>query len=100
MREMNLANELLNELKDANPSTVEEVEVPLFDGGPDFDWHEYAIQCLGGTWPDNVGSWLDDMDSEVEKQTVSSYGRCDLPQINLLLANELQRLIISINLDR
>uniref|UniRef100_A0A7M5XH24 ATP-dependent DNA helicase n=2 Tax=Clytia hemisphaerica TaxID=252671 RepID=A0A7M5XH24_9CNID len=102
MREVNVANELLNELHDANPSNAvdEELEVPLLDGGPDFDWHEYAMQCLGQTWPDNVGSWLDDMDAEVEKQTVNSYGRCDLPRINLLLANELQRLIIAINLER
>ncbi|XP_066914213.1 uncharacterized protein [Clytia hemisphaerica] len=102
MREVNVAHELLNEIHDANPSNAvdEELEVPLLDGGPDFDWYEYAMQCLGQAWPDNVGSWLDDMDAEVEKQTVNSYGRCDLPRINLLLANELQRLIIAINLER
>ena len=87
LREMCLGQSLLNEINEANHPKTEQLEEPLFDGEPGFNWHQYAVQCLGSTWIDGVKTWLIDINDEVEQETMNRYGRYDLPNIDLLRAN-------------
>ena len=79
--------ERLNELRD------------LPDGGEGFDWHQYAIDCFGGTWPNDSSDWLESISKVAEERQRAQHNECDLlADINLLRANSLQRVIIAINI--
>ena len=76
------------------------VDQPLPNGGPGFDWNNYALQCFGSQWPDNANCWLNSISEQAERDDMRRGEECTLPEINLLTANELQRTIIGINLQR
>ena len=100
LQEMCLGQSLLNEINNNQQHRMEETEEILFNGGENFDWHEYGITSLGFTWPDNIETWMKDTSDKVEEEMVKNFSKCDLPDINLLLANPIQRLIIALNLER
>ena len=77
-----------------------EDEVPLFDGGDSFDWNQHAIDSLGFQWNENVKTWLDNISNETEEQLLEYADNLNLPEINLLYANPLQRVIISMNIRK
>ena len=76
------------------------VEAALFDGGPDFDWHTYALRIMGNIWPNNAADWLRSIADEAEKIEMLKANELHLPSINMLLDNTLQRVVISINIHR
>ena len=76
------------------------VEEALFVGGPEFDWHTYALRIMGNIWPNNAADWLRSIADEAEKREMLKANELHLPSINLLLANTLQRVVISINIHR
>ena len=73
---------------------------PLNDGGSNFNWHDYGLQCLGVPVPTNAKDWLKIISEEAAKQELDKATKCNLPEINLRLANPLQRVIIAINIIR
>ena len=96
----NLGAALMAEMARMNHAELNDIlpEIPLFTGGPDFDWYSYGIQCLGFPIPDNTTEWLKDISIQAERAAMENDERCDLPDVNLRLANPLQRVIIAINL--
>ena len=51
-------------------------------------------------WADDVKTWIGDVLDEVEEQINEHCNSLDLPEINLLYANPLQRVIIGLNLQK
>ena len=102
LSQLNLGAALLQDMASANRESLEKLnELPILqDGGPSFDWHDYGIQCLGVNIPANTKDWMENMSTTSELATVAYGNNCNLPKINLLLANSLQRVIIAINLQR
>ena len=93
----------LRDIRDQNKAHFEksvEDEVPLFDGGDSFDWNQHAIDSLGFQWNENVKTWLGNISNEIEEQLVEYADNFNLPEINLLYANPLQRVIISMNIRK
>ena len=77
-----------------NPSSFP----PLNDGGPNFDWYEYGLKCLGvDHMPIDYSTWKEKACAMLIKKTAAQ-ASLDLPNVNLLLANRLQRVIIVIDL--
>ena len=83
-------------LEDLNNGEIERQEnfaefKSLPDGGKDFDWNLYAQECFGGQWPSNTSDWLESVDQIAKARENDVNSSCDLPQIDLMAANELQR---------
>ena len=102
-----IENEIRNEnfflqyLAENNPQDLENVHVVknLPDGGEGFDWHMYATECFGGNWSDSTSDWLENVSKVAEERQRALNQQCDLPpNVNLLKANTLQRVIIAINI--
>ena len=55
---------------------------------------------MGNIWPNNAADWLRSIADEAEKREMSNAYELHLPSINMLLANTLQRVAISINIHR
>ena len=90
-------------LEDFNNGEIERQEnfaefQSLPDGGKDFDWNLYAQECFGGQWPSNTSDWLESVDQIAKARENDVNSSCDLPQIDLMAANELQRVIIAITI--
>ena len=101
--ELRLGQVLLSDIHNNNSAEIESLlgEAPLFDGGPDFDWHTYAKSCIDQeNWPENTTTWLEEISDITEERILDHSNECTLPNINLLLANPLQRVIIGMNLER
>ena len=99
-----LGHALLKDISEQNKAyfdAISESEARLPDGGLDFDWHNYAIESLGFEWQeDDVTSWIDNASNVSENRLEVHAEDLTLPAINLLRANPLQRLIISININK
>ena len=50
--------------------------------------------------PNNPATWLNDIEDETKRQIEAKSKSCNLPSINLLFANPLQRVIIAKNLEK
>ena len=102
MSQLNLGAALLRDIASNNKETFDSLnELPaLPNGGPNFDWHVYGIQSLGRNIPNNTKEWLQNLSQTSESMSRVHDCECNLPKINLLLANKLQRVIIAINLNR
>ena len=100
--DLDLGAALMRDMAKENIADVNEplTEIDLPNGGPNMDWHEYAIQCFGSIWPANTNKWLASVANEAEQRELTKSEECTLPTVNLLLANPLQRVIISVNLRR
>ena len=100
-REIRNENDFLQYLAENRPQDFEDLNAfrDLPDGGEGFDWHQYAIECLGGDWPDGASDWLENISTVAEERLRAQNQDCDLPpNIDLLKANALQRVIIAINI--
>ena len=97
---LNLGAAMMAEMAKMNRAELNDVlpEIPLFTGGVDFDWHANGLQCLGMPIPDNASEWLKTVSAKAEKAALEHAECCNLPNVNLRLANPLQRVIIAINL--
>ena len=97
-----LGHALLNDIaltKKEQFENICEEEKPLYDGGADFDWHEYSIKSLGFPWEhDDVANWLEGKSNELEQITIQRGNELNLPSINLRMANPVQRVVIAINI--
>ncbi|XP_066914121.1 uncharacterized protein [Clytia hemisphaerica] len=94
-------HEFLRYLAENRPQDFEDLNAfrDLPDGGEGFDWHQYAIESFGGAWPDNASDWLENISKVAAAQQQARNQNCDLPpNIDLLKANALQRVIIAINI--
>ncbi|XP_066924267.1 uncharacterized protein [Clytia hemisphaerica] len=94
-------HEFLRYLAENRPQDFEDLNAfrDLPDGGEGFDWHQYAIESFGGGWPDNSSDWLENISKVAAAQQHARNQNCDLPpNIDLLKANALQRVIIAINI--
>ena len=100
--ELNLARDIMRDIGDRYEQDLADpyLEVTLPNGGPGFDWNNYALESFGGQWPDNAGTWLESITEEADKNDEERGEQCDLPNTKLLWANHLQSVIISINLQR
>ena len=88
-----LANCYAEHLNDPNLLPV------MFDGGPNFNWHAFGLQCLGeDIVPSNCSSWISEACVLAAQMQNRSNLDCDLPMVNLLWVNSLQRFVIAINL--
>ena len=88
-------------LAENNPQDFEDLHVVknLPDGGESFDWHMYATECFGGNWSDSTSDWLENVSKVAEERQRALNQQCDLPpNVDLLKANTLQRVIIAINI--
>ena len=65
-------------------------------GSDDFDWHHYGQYCVGDTvLPENGEEWIDQV-SETALESLYQYNEMlNLPDVNILLANKLQMVTIS-----
>ena len=63
MSQLNFGAALLHDLASVNKESFERLnELPvLLDGGPDFDWYAYGLQCLGCNIPDNTNEWMENL---------------------------------------
>lgn len=75
-------------------------EQPLPDGGDNFDWHNHATESFGGEWPDSVNNFLNNTKEHANSFLLQNANELTLPTINLLCANPLQRVLISITARR
>ena len=57
----------------------------------DFDWNLYAQECFGGQWPSNTSDWLESVGQIAKARKNDVNSNCDLPQIDLMAANDLQQ---------
>lgn len=74
-------------------------ELPtLNDGGPDFNWHDYGLECYGLFPPTDPERWISRMSANIEASKNSLENSS--VAINLLFANAMQRVAIAINLER
>ena len=95
---LNLGQALLRDASEQERSNaIEGEDPPLFNGGPDFDWHQYAIETFG-QWDEQTKNWLKNKNREVEQFSLRQADARNPPPINLLLANKLQRVIIAMNI--
>ena len=71
------------------------LETPFLDVGDDFDWHEYSIECLGDLCcPSNAKTWVSDQCKSALESVYCNNDLISLPDVNVLRANNLQRVII------
>ncbi|XP_066920537.1 uncharacterized protein [Clytia hemisphaerica] len=101
--DLRLGEALLRDIRLNNNVNFDSIigEANLFDGGPEFDWNAYAKECFGSDdWPENTKTWLQDKYEEVEERITTHLNNYNLPVINLLYANPLQRVIIAMNLEK
>ncbi|XP_066910877.1 uncharacterized protein [Clytia hemisphaerica] len=101
--DLRLGEALLRDIRLNNNVNFDSIigEANLFDGGPEFDWNAYAKECFGSDdWPENTKTWLQDKYEEVEERIATHLNNYNLPVINLLYANPLQRVIIAMNLEK
>ncbi|XP_066927171.1 uncharacterized protein [Clytia hemisphaerica] len=94
-------NLYLQYLVENNPQAFEDLHVfkNLPDDGESFDWHLYATECFGGNWSDSTSNWLQNVSNVAEERHRALNQQCDLPpNMDLLKANTLQRVIIAINI--
>ena len=101
-QEMNLARDIMRDIGERYEQELDDpyAEVILPNGGPDFDWNAYAMETFGGQWPDDTATWLETITEEEDANDEARGNECELPNINLLCANELQATVIAINLQR
>ena len=98
-----LGRTLLRDIYNQHQAHFEKViseEEPLFDGGKDFDWYNYGLWSFGSKWPVTAATWINDMQAETEDQIWQYQESVNLPEINLLYANPLQRVIIALNIQK
>ena len=102
INELHLGRALLKDISEPVQSAMDDPNQikPLFTGGVDFDWHNHGIDSLNiDSIPPNASDWLDNICDETEKKLKEQSNGFDLPKIDLLLANDLQRVIIGMNLE-
>ncbi|XP_057310732.1 uncharacterized protein LOC130648690 [Hydractinia symbiolongicarpus] len=99
--QMNIGRAIMRDIARHHVADINEPDVQqvLPNGGPTFDWNNYAIQSFGSQWPINADTWLQSISEEAERNELQLADVCTLPQINILNANELQRTVIGINLQ-
>ena len=100
---LDLASAMLKDIVEENgdyiPVTDDE---PLPDGGPNHDWHiagnhDFFASCKCEptcSIPTNCHELFSETEKSAEKQSVAYYNSLNIPEINVLLANEKQRVII------
>ena len=100
--DFHLGRALMRDIAESHLDDINDphAEQPLPNGGPGFDWHSYALQCFGSQWPADANTWLKSIAEDAEQNNMLQGDDCSLPAINLLTANELQRAVIGINLQR
>ena len=100
--DLHLGRALMRDIAQQHISDITDphIQKPLPTGGPNFDWHNYALECFGSVWPNNPETWIKSIADNAEKHDIESIDQCILPQINLLLANKLQRVVIGLNIQR
>ena len=86
-----------------------ELEKPLNDvnlntGGPNFDWHQYGLsiftpeEITEGQMLDDVENWMNLAIAEADIQLQAHHDQLDLPEGNILHANERQMIILGVNI--
>ena len=74
-----------------------DLEQPVNTGGHNFDWHAYGLECVAAVdIPQNSENWINDTSDIAIEHFFKQNDEVTLTETNLLLANELQRIEISI----
>ena len=72
------------------------LEQPLNTGGDNFDWYQYGIDSVGEVaLPENGENWLSETGEKAHEEILQFNQEFDLPNVNVLLANHLQMVAIS-----
>ena len=92
---LNFRESIFNDISTGNFRDAN-LEIPLNTGGQDFDWHTYGRRCVGGvSIPHNGQGWIDEVSESAINSLYKYHDQLDLPSINVLLANKLQMVAIS-----
>ena len=100
--DLHLGRALMRDIAQQHISDITDphIQKPHPIGGSNFDWHNYALECFVSVWPNNSETWIKSIADNAEKHDIETIDQCTLPQINLLLANKLQRVVIGVNIQR
>ena len=67
------------------------LDIPLNTGGKDFDWFEYGQRCIdNANLPDNGETWICEVSESALDSRFEYNEQVSLPNVNILLANQLQ----------
>ena len=87
---------IFTDIQDGSYEDDPELDKPVNTGDPNFDWHSFGVECLAGiNMPDNAATWIQDTSDAALEHFFQQNDRVSLTESNLLLANELQRVAIS-----
>ena len=94
--QINFRESIFNDINVGEEFNDPNLELPLNTGSDDFDWHHYGQYCVGDTvLPENGEEWIDQV-SETALESLYQYNEMlNLPEVNILLANKLQMVTIS-----
>ena len=94
--QINFRESIFNDINVGEEFNDPNLELPLNTGSDDFDWHHYGQYCVGDTvLPENGEEWIDQV-SETALESLYQYNEMlNLPDVNILLANKLQMVTIS-----
>ena len=58
--DLHLGRALMRDIAQQHISDITDphIQKPLPTGGPNFDWHNYALECFGSVWPNNPETWI------------------------------------------
>ena len=93
---LNFCHSIFNDIAMDQVFVDPNLDIPLNTGGKDFDWLEYGQRCIGNAnLPDNGETWICEV-SESALESLFEYNeQVSLPNVNILLANQLQMVAIS-----
>ena len=87
---------IFTDIQDGSYEDDPELDKPVNTGDPNFDWSRFGVECLAGiNMPDNAATWIQDTSEAALEHFFQQNDQVTLTESNLLLANELQRIAIS-----
>ncbi len=96
-RRFSYRESMLQDIADGEYQDDPELDAPINTGAPDFDWHNFGQECIGDIMvPDNAEHWVEQTSDVAQEHFFQEMEEVNLTESNLLLANEMQRIAISI----